>query len=86
MLMTTRSIEVLNEKLEIPVPALQFRPNILVSTQEPFEEDNWEWIKIGENVVIRNFKPCTRCKFVIVNPETGTAEKEEPLKTLKRYE
>ena len=85
MLMTTRSIEVLNEKLEIPVPALQFRPNILVSTQEPFEEDSWEWIKIGENVVIRNFKPCTRCKFVTVNPETGTAEKEEPLKTLKSF-
>ncbi|XP_076624145.1 mitochondrial amidoxime-reducing component 1 isoform X2 [Colletes latitarsis] len=59
MLMSTRSVEMLNEKLERPVPALQFRPNILVSTQEPFEDDNWEWIKIGEQVVIRNVKPCT---------------------------
>lgn len=60
MLMTTRSVEKLNEKLERPVPTLQFRPNILVSTQQPFEEDNWEWIKIGERVVIRNVKPCSR--------------------------
>ncbi|XP_076170020.1 mitochondrial amidoxime-reducing component 1 isoform X2 [Ptiloglossa arizonensis] len=58
MLMTTRSLEVLNEKLDKSVPTLQFRPNILVSTQKPFEEDNWEWIKIGERAVIRNVKPC----------------------------
>ncbi|KOX75830.1 MOSC domain-containing protein 1, mitochondrial [Melipona quadrifasciata] len=98
MLMTTRSMEELNEKLERPVPSLQFRPNILVSTQQPFEEDQWEWIKIGERVVIRNIKPCTRyntensirdkidchrCKLVRVNPENGVMDKEEPLKTLK---
>ncbi|KAG6798422.1 mitochondrial amidoxime-reducing component 1 isoform X3 [Apis mellifera caucasica] len=86
MLMTTRSVEKLNEKLERPVPTLQFRPNILVSTQQPFEEDNWEWIKIGERVVIRNVKPCSRCKFVGVNPENGVMDKEEPLKTLRSYE
>ncbi|XP_016905675.1 mitochondrial amidoxime-reducing component 1 isoform X1 [Apis cerana] len=85
MLMTTRSVEKLNEKLERPVPTLQFRPNILVSTQQPFEEDNWEWIKIGERVVIRNVKPCSRCKFVGVNPENGVMDKEEPLKTLKSF-
>lgn len=61
--MTTRSVEQLNEKLERPVPTLQFRPNILVSTQQPFEEDKWEWIKIGERVVIRNVKPCSRYPF-----------------------
>ncbi|XP_017790095.1 PREDICTED: mitochondrial amidoxime-reducing component 1-like isoform X2 [Habropoda laboriosa] len=83
MLMTTRSVEQLNEKLERPVPTLQFRPNILVSTQKPFEEDNWEWIKIGERVVIRNVKPCSRCKMVRLNPENGVVDKEEPLKTLK---
>ncbi|KZC08049.1 MOSC domain-containing protein 1, mitochondrial [Dufourea novaeangliae] len=85
MLMTTASLKTLNEKLEIPVPALQFRPNIVVSAEKSFEEDNWEWIKIGEKTVIRNVKPCTRCKFILVNPETGTAEGEEPLKTLKSF-
>ncbi|XP_076761826.1 mitochondrial amidoxime-reducing component 1 isoform X1 [Xylocopa sonorina] len=85
MLMTTRSVDQLNEKLERPVPALQFRPNILVSTQRPFEEDDWEWIKIGERAVIRNVKPCTRCKMIGVNPENGEMDKEEPLKTLKTF-
>lgn len=85
MLMTTRSMEQLNEKLERPVPSLQFRPNILVSTQQPFEEDQWEWIKIGERVVIRNVKPCMRCKLVGVNPENGVMDKKEPLNTLKSF-
>ncbi|XP_012238906.1 mitochondrial amidoxime-reducing component 1 isoform X7 [Bombus impatiens] len=85
MLMTTSSVEQLNEKLETPVSTLQFRPNILVSTQQPFEEDEWEWIKIGERVVIRNVKPCSRCKLVGVNPENGVMDKEEPLKTLKSF-
>lgn len=85
MLMNTKSVEALNEKLERPVPALQFRPNIVVSAPEAFVEDNWEWVKIGEKVVIRNVKPCTRCKFILVNPETGNPEVEEPLKTLKSF-
>ncbi|XP_078051307.1 mitochondrial amidoxime-reducing component 1 [Augochlora pura] len=85
MLMTTKSVEALNEKLERPVPALQFRPNIVVSTSEAFVEDNWEWIKIGDKAIIRNVKPCTRCKFILVNPETGDADAEEPLKTLKSF-
>ncbi|XP_026666584.1 mitochondrial amidoxime-reducing component 1-like isoform X2 [Ceratina calcarata] len=82
MLMTTSSMKELNDKLERPVPTLQFRPNILVSTQEPFREDNWEWIKIGERVVIRNVKPCSRCNMVGVNPTNGVMDKE-PLKTLR---
>nr|XP_033332970.1 mitochondrial amidoxime-reducing component 1-like isoform X2 [Megalopta genalis] len=85
MLMSTKSVEALNEKLERPVPALQFRPNIVVSTTEAFAEDNWEWIKIGNKAVIRNVKPCTRCKFILVNPETGDADADEPLRTLKSF-
>ncbi|XP_076644070.1 mitochondrial amidoxime-reducing component 1 [Halictus rubicundus] len=85
MLMNTKSVDALNEKLERPVPALQFRPNIVVSAPEAFVEDNWEWVKIGGKVVIRNVKPCTRCKFILVNPENGNPETEEPLKTLKSF-
>ncbi|XP_012219457.1 uncharacterized protein [Linepithema humile] len=35
-------------------------PNIIVYTDEsidPFEEKNWDWIKIGENVILKNIKP-----------------------------
>ncbi|CAD1477780.1 unnamed protein product, partial [Heterotrigona itama] len=78
MLMTTRSMEQLNEKLERPVPTLQFRPNILVSTQQPFEEDQWEWIKIGERAVIRNVKPCTRFREQ-TDPERISLEGKAPM-------
>lgn len=61
--MTESSLNELNEKLEKPVTSLQFRPNIVVTGTDPFVEDKWEWIKIGENVVIRNVKPCPR--FVV---------------------
>ncbi|XP_076249705.1 mitochondrial amidoxime-reducing component 1 isoform X2 [Calliopsis andreniformis] len=78
MLMTTQSVEKLNEKLERPVPALQFRPNILVSTLEPFEEDQWEWIRIGEHVVIRNVKPCTSFRE-LSDPELSSFEGDAPV-------
>lgn len=85
MLMTTQSLNMLNEKLERPVPAIQFRPNILVDTEKPFAEDDWEWIRIGERAVIRNVKPCTRCKMTKIDPESGVADKEEPLATLQSF-
>lgn len=85
MLMSSQSLNKLNERLETPVPALQFRPNIVVSGEEPFAEDSWEWIKIGDRAIIRNVKPCPRCRMIKVNPETGTADKEEPYKTLKSF-
>lgn len=85
MLINAKSVDMLNEKLERPVPPLQFRPNIVLSAPEAFAEDNWEWVKIGEKAVIRNVKPCTRCKFILVNQETGIPDTEEPLKTLKSF-
>ena len=78
MLMTVQSVDKLNEKLETPVPALQFRPNILLYTKEAFSEDDWEWIKIGERAVVRNVKPCTRFRQ-LTDPKSlaleGTAPK-----------
>ncbi|KAK2582550.1 hypothetical protein KPH14_004841 [Odynerus spinipes] len=85
MLMSSQSLDMLNEKLETPVPALQFRPNIVVSGEGPFVEDTWEWIKIGDRAIIRNVKPCSRCRMIKVNPATGIADKAEPFKTLKSF-
>ncbi|KAI4495552.1 hypothetical protein M0802_008564 [Mischocyttarus mexicanus] len=85
MLMTSKSLDNLNERLEVPVPMLQFRPNIVVSNDVAFVEDNWEWIKIGDRAIIRNVKPCPRCKMTKIDPETGKTVKEEPLKTLYSF-
>ncbi|KAF7988343.1 hypothetical protein HCN44_000916 [Aphidius gifuensis] len=84
-LMNEASIAELNTRIEDSVTPLQFRPNFVVKGAEPLEEDTWDWIKIG-SVVFRNVKPCTRCIFTTISPETGTKHpKTEPLKTLRNY-
>ncbi|XP_058443011.1 mitochondrial amidoxime reducing component 2-like isoform X2 [Malaya genurostris] len=71
MLLTEASIADVNSRLEKPVTAVQYRPNIVVKGPAAYEEDNWKWIKIGETIY-RNIKPCT-------------STNSEPLKTLKKY-
>ncbi|RZF41039.1 hypothetical protein LSTR_LSTR002671 [Laodelphax striatellus] len=89
MILTEESLKELNDRLE---PANQvtyknFRPNIVVSfTQSPFAEDNWDWIKIGDKVIMRQVKPCTRCVVITMNPSNGVYNKQrEPLKTLESF-
>lgn len=60
MMMNTSSLNDLNSKLDHTVGALQFRPNFMVNGPSAFAEDNWKWVRIGDNVVFRNVKPCLR--------------------------
>lgn len=60
MLINEGSIADLNTKLKKPVTPLQFRPNIVIKGPHAFAEDSWKWIKIGNQTVFRNVKPCTR--------------------------
>lgn len=84
-LINEASITDLNSRLDEPVTAQQFRMNFTVKGATAYEEDKWDWVKIG-NVILRNVRPCTRCIFTTINPETGTKHgNTEPLKTLKSY-
>lgn len=85
MLMSESSLNELNNRLENPTLSLQYRPNIVVSGSQAFDEDNWEWIKIGDDVVIRNVKPCPRCKMIKINPETADVNQKEPFETLQSF-
>jgi len=88
MLMTESSVNDLKTKTssDVSVVPRQFRPNFLVSGTIPYEEDKWEWIRIGETAVFRNVKPCTRCLFTTLNPVTAVMDpKQEPLRTLRGY-
>jgi len=78
LLVSAGSYISLQERLEEPVDQLRFRPNIIVSSQEPFVEDTWSEIKLGE-VLLSGAKPCARCPLVNVDPLTGESDK----KTLK---
>lgn len=59
MLINQASIDDLNTRIDHIVEPLQFRPNIIVKGPKAFEEDNWNWVRVGDSV-FRNVKPCTR--------------------------
>lgn len=79
------SLADLNERMagRMQVEMLRFRPNIVVSGTEPWEEDDWKTIQLG-NAVFRTPKPCARCSVITINPATGQ-EGKEPLKTLSTF-
>ncbi|WP_339901702.1 MOSC N-terminal beta barrel domain-containing protein [uncultured Cyclobacterium sp.] len=77
------SLEDLNERLDSPVPMSRFRPNIVFTGTNPFEEDSWDKIQIGK-VVFQVTKPCARCVMTTIDQYTATKGKE-PLKTLAKY-
>lgn len=81
------SVEDLNTRLNenCRVTTRNFRPNFVVEGAEPYAEDGWKFVKIGENV-FEVIKPCTRCVMTTVDPETGVRNSaSEPLNTLKKY-
>ena len=78
------SLRDLNSKLETPLPMNRFRPNLVVKESQPFAEDGWKKIKIGEKI-FHVVKPCDRCIITTVDQETGERNGKEPLKTLSTY-
>lgn len=83
LLISQASLDDLNSKLAEPVEMKRFRPNFIVSGTEPFAEDLWKYITIG-NIRFHVAKPCERCVLTTINPATGT-KGLEPLKTLATY-
>ncbi|HEY7752044.1 MAG TPA: MOSC N-terminal beta barrel domain-containing protein [Ignavibacteriaceae bacterium] len=77
------SLNELNRRMESPLPMNRFRPNLVFSGGESFDEDKWKKIVIGEvNFLV--VKPCARCTITTVNQNTGERGKE-PLKTLATF-
>ncbi|XP_041351133.1 uncharacterized protein LOC121370098 [Gigantopelta aegis] len=86
LILSEDSVAALNERLERQVTMSNFRPSIVVKTDGPFQEDNWQEIKIGDTVRMRMLDYCTRCLLTTVDPQTGVkADDGEPLKTLKSF-
>jgi len=83
LLIGTESLDFLNDKLEEKITIKRFRPNIVVSTKNAHEEDDFKTFTIGE-VQFKNIKPCGRCIMVNNDPQKGIVKKE-PLKTLSKY-
>ncbi|MBX7126569.1 MAG: MOSC domain-containing protein [Cyclobacteriaceae bacterium] len=77
------SLDDLNARLDQPVPMNRFRPNLVFTGGQPFEEDTWQNFTIGSNR-FRGVKPCARCVLTTIDQETSLAGKE-PLRTLAAY-
>ena len=83
LLISQESLDDLNSRLTSAVAMTRFRPNIVVKGCNPFSEDTWKKIRIGD-ITLRIVKPCSRCVIPSINVETAERE-DEPLKTLISY-
>jgi uncharacterized protein YcbX len=94
LLATTASMRQLNdwiaetavergEDLPAPLDIRRFRPNVVLDTDEPFAEDGWRRVRIGE-VAFRFTERCDRCKIPLIDPDTLVSG-VEPVRTLARH-
>jgi uncharacterized protein YcbX len=83
LLLSEGSLSDLNRRLETSVPIDRFRPNIVVDGCDPYAEDGWQQVRIG-NVPFRVAKPCARC-VITTTDQTSGERGPEPLRTLAQY-
>lgn len=92
MLTATASLEELNQRIidihqqqSQSIPMNRFRPNVVIDTTEPFVEDSWSLIQIGE-IQFKMVRPCSRCIITTVDQEQGEKNQlKEPLNTLSTF-
>lgn len=70
LVLTQASLDDLNRRLPAPVPMDRFRPNLVISGAEAFDEDRWSRLRIG-GVQIDLVKPCSRCAVPSIDQATG---------------
>ncbi len=83
LLTNEASLNQLNEKLPHAISMDRFRPNIVIDTHTPSEEDEWSQFNIGK-IPFLAVKACTRCKIIDLDPATGDFNNQVS-KTLKNY-
>jgi uncharacterized protein YcbX len=87
LVISEASLADLNEKLEAQgrdaLPMNRFRPNIVFSGVDAFEEDYAESFKIG-GATLKPVKPCPRCPMPSVDQATGEFG-PDPMDILQTY-
>jgi len=79
------SLDDLIRRVGRPLEMLRFRPNLVISGTEPYAEDGWTRIRIGQ-LAFRIVKPCSRCVIPTLDPFTAERDPDrEPLNTLLTY-
>ncbi|WKZ69830.1 MAG: MOSC domain-containing protein [Melioribacteraceae bacterium] len=77
------SLNLLNSKLDEPLPINRFRPNLVFAGGLPHDEDTWKKFLINE-IVFKPVKPCARCVITTID-QSNANQGIEPLKTLATY-
>lgn len=77
-----RALELGEEPAE-PLPVERFRANLVVDGDEPFAEDHWRSLTVGD-VRFRVAKPVSRCVMTTIDRDT-LATAKEPIRTLARH-
>jgi len=83
LLIGQASLDNLNSRLQEKLTMRRFRPSIVFTGGEPFEEDELEAFTIN-NIHFFGVKLCARCVITTINPDTAVKGKE-PLRTLATY-
>lgn len=75
LLISQASLDFLSSKVGYELSAKRFRPNIVVDGCEPFEEDTWKKLKIGD-IELDVVKSCSRCVIPSINLDTAKKDKD----------
>ncbi len=83
MLICDSSLKDLNGRVDMNLRMNRFRPNLVIANCEPYEEDTWKRIRIGD-ITFSFVKPCSRCIITTINQERAEAG-SEPLSALASF-
>jgi uncharacterized protein YcbX len=83
LLLSQASLDDLGKRMSKTLPVDRFRPNIVLSGTQPYEEDSWQQIRIG-SIPFDVVKPCGRCAITTIDQATSQGG-VEPLATLATY-
>ena len=83
LVLSEGSLADLNARLAVPLPVNRFRPNVVLSGTQAYDEDHIDEIISGP-IRMRLVKPCTRCQITTTDQTTGERA-SEPLATLATY-
>lgn len=83
LLVTRASMAQLNLWVGSELDIQRFRANVVIDGDEPFAEDDWAGVRIGD-VDFRTTMICDRCVMTTIDPDTLESGKE-PIRTLATH-
>ena len=75
LIMSQASLDFLSQQVGFELSSQRFRPNIVVSGCDAFEEDTWKSIVIN-GISFDIVKPCSRCVIPTIDPKTSIKQPE----------